>query len=62
MLKYATNMHNTLSQGYCQLSMALSGSKSCPKREDNLIKELNEALGFAVGDLYIASSSSTWND
>lgn len=55
MFQYANNMHNTVNQGYCQLSMALSGSKTCPKREDNIIKELNEELGFAIGDLYVAT-------
>ncbi len=55
MFQYANNMHHTLYQGYCQLNMALSGTKTCPKREDNIIKELNTNLGFAIGDLYVAT-------
>lgn len=51
--QYSNNLHQDLNQSYCQLSIKISGSKKCIKKQDLIIKELNEYLGFAIGDLYV---------
>lgn len=53
--QFASNLHHSLYQGYCQLNMNLSGSTRCPKREVQITKELNSYLGFAIGDLYVTT-------
>jgi putative endopeptidase len=54
---YAQNLNLAFSKPYCQLSMEISGSLSCPTRWETVVKELNHFLGFAVGDLYVARYS-----
>jgi putative endopeptidase len=40
---------------YCELSKAIRGNQDCPKRWLTVIRELNGVLGFAMGDLYVAT-------
>jgi putative endopeptidase len=56
LLASASNQLNQAFQtSYCELSKAIRGNQTCPKRWLSVINELNGVMGFAMGDLYVAT-------